>query len=483
MKTLKCSLLSAILFCTSTLFAQQWIDQKYTYDSILNVPYGSSVNFLGDTENHLMDLYLPNCDDSLHLSRRPLIIFIHGGAFIAGDKNEANLQNMCKAFAKRGYVTASIDYRLGFISDEAAHTCNFPNYSCVFATDSAEWYRACYRSIQDGKGALRYLMNRNAQYRIDTNNVFLAGESAGSFVALGTALMDMPSEKFVQANATTNVGAPNANTSSCVYNVGKTFPASIPRPDLGDIYGTIEPSTVDYTIKAVGNFYGGMMTDLLQNHNTAKPKPAIYSYHQPCDMVVPIDSAKIYAGLTWCMTNGYNCYGISNTPKVYGSRGFSNLNTNNSYGYSIQNNFTTTNFPYSFLIGTGSCADQVNNPCHAYDNFSFRLNQLAAFFAPLVTTSPICDTAQFTTSLSPLELDKTLLIFPNPASASFTIRQLSFDQAAYTISDAQGRILKKGELKMGNNEVILPETILNGIYFIAIEKGKIKLVRKLSVEK
>ena len=471
------------LIITSIQFvsAQQWIEQKYTYDSILNVPYGSSVNFLGDSESHLMDIYLPNCDDSLHLSRRPLLIFIHGGAFIAGDKNETNIQFMCKEFAKRGYVTASIDYRLGFISDEIAHTCNFPNYNCVFATDSAEWYRACYRSIQDGKGALRYLINRHVQYRIDTNNVFLAGESAGSFVALGTALMDVPSEKFVQANATTNVGAPNANTNSCVYNVGKTFPASIPRPDLGDIYGAIEPTSIHYTIKGLGNFYGGMMSDLLLNYDSSKPKPAIYSFHQPCDMVVPIDSMKIYAGLSWCMTNGYGCFGISNTPKVYGSRGFSNLNTNNSYGYTIQNNFTTTNFPYSFLVGPGSCADQVNTPCHAYDNFNLRLNQLAAYFAPLVSTSPICDTTIFSTSLTKLDLDRDLKIFPNPAKESFTIRQLTFENAKFCLYDNQGRIVQSGALKMGDNVISLSDRVQKGSYFVEVIKDEIRVVRMIRI--
>jgi alpha/beta superfamily hydrolase len=463
--------------------AQQWVDQKYTYDSLLNVTYGSSIDFLGNPESHTMDIYLPDCDDSLHISRRPLAIFIHGGAFIAGDKDEANIQSMCKQFAKRGYVTASINYRLGFISDEGTHTCNFPNYSCVFATDSAEWARAYYRGVQDAKGALRYLINRNVQFRIDTNNVFVAGESAGSFVALGVALMDVPSEKLPQANATSSVGAPNPNTSSCVYNVGKTFPASISRPDLGDIYGTIEPSSIDYTIKGVGNFYGGMMSDLLQSSNPAKPKPSIYSFHQPCDMVVPIDSAKIYAGLTWCMNNGYNCYGISNTPKVYGSRGFSGMNTANSYGYTIQNNFTATNFPYSFLIGTGSCADQVNNPCHAYDNFGLRLTQLANYFAPMVSTSPICDTAQVTSGLSQLEFEKDLKLFPNPASESFTIRQLTFHNANYSIQDNQGRTIQTGEIKIGDNLISISENIPSGLYFVTVYKNDMKVVKTINFRK
>lgn len=314
MKTIL-TLVSILLFC-QTISAQQWFDKKYTYDSLMNVTYGTSADFLGNTEVHKMDIYIPNCDDSAHISRRPLIVFIHGGAFIAGSKDEANLQTMCKQFAQRGYVTASIDYRLGFISDNAAHTCNFPSYNCVFAADSAEWHRAYYRSVQDGKGALRYLINRHSQFRIDTNNIFVAGESAGAFVSLGVALMDTINEKLTQANATNSVPTPNPNTVSCVYNVGKTFPAMINRPDLGDIHGTIEPTTINYTIKGVGNMFGGMMSDLLKFNKAGTSKPAIYSYHQPCDMVVPIDSAKVYAGLSWCMTNGYGCNGISNTPKV-----------------------------------------------------------------------------------------------------------------------------------------------------------------------
>ncbi len=462
-----------------TLFAQQWVDQKYTYDSLLNVPYGSSENFLGDPETHLMDIYLPICDDSLHLSRRPLAIFIHGGAFIAGDKNEANIQFMCKQFAKRGFVAASIDYRLGFVSDESAWTCNFPNYSCVFASDSAEWYRACYRGIQDAKGALRYLINRHVQFRIDTNNVFLAGESAGAFLALGVGLMDVAAEKFAQANASSNLGAPNSNTATCIYNVGKTFPSSISRPDLGAIDGSIEPTTINYTIKAIGNFYGGMLTDLLQNNNPAKPKPAIYSFHQPCDMVVPIDSVKIYAGLSWCMTNGYGCYAIANTPKVYGSRAFSNLNTNNSYGYTIQNNFTATNFPYSFLIGPGSCADQVNNPCHAYDNFGNCLNQLIGFFAPLVTTSPICDTTIFTTGFDALALEKSLKIYPNPASQAFTIHQTLFANGNYSIYDVQGRLLQDGDLNVGEIQIHLKEKFVSGVYYLRVGKNGVNVQRKI----
>ena len=115
------------------------------------------------------------------------------------------MKDICETFARRGYVTASIGYRLGYIFDELPWDCSIENYSCLFATDFAEWERAYYRGVQDAKGALRYLLNRNDMYRIDTANVFVMGESAGAFIALGVGLLDSPSERpsgtFEQAPA------------------------------------------------------------------------------------------------------------------------------------------------------------------------------------------------------------------------------------------------------------------------------------------
>ena len=56
-----------------------------------------------------MDVYTPDGDN---YSERPLIIFAHGGVFITGNKNNTAMVELCEAFAKRGYVTASIQYRL-----------------------------------------------------------------------------------------------------------------------------------------------------------------------------------------------------------------------------------------------------------------------------------------------------------------------------------------------------------------------------------
>ena len=58
----------------------------------------------------LFDLYRPK-DDSA--ARRPLMIWMHGGGFKFGSKDAKGTRLWCETFARRGYVCAAIDYRLG----------------------------------------------------------------------------------------------------------------------------------------------------------------------------------------------------------------------------------------------------------------------------------------------------------------------------------------------------------------------------------
>lgn len=470
MKKLLCFLpFLLVVFSAKT---QEWVEMKYNFTSQLNIDYGSSVNFLGKLDTLKLDVYQPTCNDASVVNSKPLLLWVHGGGFISGDKSEANITNLCKEFAQRGYVTASINYRLGFIADEQAWNCNFPNYSCVFATDSAEWYRAYYRAVQDGKGALRYLINRSAEFNIDPNNVFVAGESAGAFIALGISLLDTVLEKPIQAFSIADAPKPNINALNCTYNLNQIFNTNtILRPDLGSVDGTIEPSTIQYSIKGVGNMYGAMFSNLLLHHPLNKPKPAIYSFHQPCDLVVPIDSNKIFSNLSWCMTNGYNCFGINFTPKVYGSRTISQWNNTNNYGFTIQNEFTNTNFPFNFLFGNGSCVDQVNNPCHAYDNRLLRANNMAQFFAPLISTNPICDSSL---AISPLkDFSKySITIYPNPSHDFIEITTSHFQPIGYNIHSIHGKLMIENSILTNSSILINTESFPAGVYIVECYDNK-----------
>ena len=105
----------------------------------------------------LLDLYVPEePTDEL----RPLIVWIHGGAWRAGSKRN------CRAlpFTTRGFVAASISYRL---TQEAT----FP------------------AQIHDCKAAIRWLRANAKNYRIDPERIGVWGSSAGGHLValLGTS--------------------------------------------------------------------------------------------------------------------------------------------------------------------------------------------------------------------------------------------------------------------------------------------------------
>lgn len=161
-----------------------------------NVVYGSNTTFSGSTQSLKLDVYEPQGDT---LSERPLVIWAHGGSFVGGSKSDPPMVKLCTDFAKLGYVVASIDYRL-----------YMTNLISIQGPDSVDAGAAVMRAVHDGRAAVRffrknYVENGNT-YKIDTNNIFFAGASAGGFIALHLAYMDEWSE-FPSFIDTTGVGS------------------------------------------------------------------------------------------------------------------------------------------------------------------------------------------------------------------------------------------------------------------------------------
>ena len=119
----------------------------------------------------LLDLFEPAGNEP---AQRPAIVLLHGGAFRAGGRAGAeSLADLCEELAGRGYVCASIDYRLegddpdGSESDLRARTI----------TAVAE----------DAAAAIRWLQANAAAHRVDTSRIALGGRSAGAVAALRLA--------------------------------------------------------------------------------------------------------------------------------------------------------------------------------------------------------------------------------------------------------------------------------------------------------
>ncbi len=163
----------------STALAQnRYFDEVFAAaDSTTGIVYGQNQSWNNTAVSLALDIYEPAGDTA---GKRPLMLFVHGGSFIGGVRNDPFMRDLCISFAKRGYVTATISYRLG------VNTANL-------ATIEQEFIKATLRSMQDVKAAVRFL-RRSADaegnpYGIDTSRILLGGYSAGSIAAIHTALL------------------------------------------------------------------------------------------------------------------------------------------------------------------------------------------------------------------------------------------------------------------------------------------------------
>jgi acetyl esterase/lipase len=104
-----------------------------------------------------LDLYVPQRKDG---GKPPLVIWIHGGGWALGSKN--NIGN-CRWVLAEGYALASVGYRL---TDVAAHPAQ----------------------LNDCKTALRWLKENADQYGYDASRIVVWGASAGGHLValLGT---------------------------------------------------------------------------------------------------------------------------------------------------------------------------------------------------------------------------------------------------------------------------------------------------------
>jgi len=126
-----------------------------------------------------LDLYQPEGVQG----KRPLVMFLHGGAFYFGSKQEEAYVDMCRYFASMGYVAASINYRLGF------------------HISKKDMERAAFDALEDSWKALRYLVSNSEEYGIDTDRIFLCGSSSGAITALNMAFMGEEQDIHIAAVA------------------------------------------------------------------------------------------------------------------------------------------------------------------------------------------------------------------------------------------------------------------------------------------
>ncbi len=153
----------------------RYIEDSFTELSITeNIQFGESTDVAGTTRPLEMDIYEPSNDTQ---EKRPLIILAHGGSFITGIRQD--MADFCAYYARKGYVAATIDYRLWNL------TAGFP--------DSLGILEVVVHSVHDMKAAVRFFRqdaDTENTYRIDPDNIIVGGLSAGGVMALHVGMME-----------------------------------------------------------------------------------------------------------------------------------------------------------------------------------------------------------------------------------------------------------------------------------------------------
>lgn len=197
-KNVRYSLLLCALIATAVCQAQsvRYLDEVFNAVQIdSNITYGQNKTFgsgFNATQQLKMDVYRPDGDTA---TNRPVIILMHAGSFLDGsltgfnfaDKNENCIVELCKRFAKRGYVAVSMTYRLGW-------NPTAPDQD----TKSKTIINAVFRAMQDVKGCIRYFRHdvdsNGNQWGIDPTKFVLGGSNSGAYVALAASNLNKPAE-------------------------------------------------------------------------------------------------------------------------------------------------------------------------------------------------------------------------------------------------------------------------------------------------
>lgn len=415
-------------YCIANRFSENAFFDSSEIRIDSNVSFATVKNYFTNAVTTLkMDVFYPDKNlDSL--SSRPFILLIHGGAFLAGNRTEMNYK--CMELARRGFVTATMDYRLGW----SCSGTDFLSICVACGSLNSKLQTATYCAVQDAKAAMRYINANATTYDIDTSKLFIGGESAGSITALHTTF-------WTQAEA--NVFIPTA-----VSQVG-----------LLDTSGNQLPG--NYTIKGVINFCGAVTKDSIVLNKGNIP---VINFADEFDCVVPPGYGQVIS----CLCQVF--YWEAGSAAIYGM-----LTRNGicSEYHQVPASLNHCSFPALQLVRNSSCFLKrvMCNSCQS----SFSTQPNAA-----ISCSQLSGIENHQPGNNPS------FSFSNPVQNELTVTfedPIPIKKGMYLIiTDLLGKILIRKDCK---------ESILNietgrlpaGSYLITLNDGENRTTKKLVVMK
>ena len=138
-------------------------------------PDGTYLFVQRDTCDLFMDVYNPasGSNTTAFGLEKPTVIFMFGGGFIGGTRDDADYHKWCRQMTENGYRVISIDYRLGLKGS------NKVGVAQVNVLD-----KAIHMAVEDLFSATNFILDNADQFGVRPDNIVISGSSAGAITVM-----------------------------------------------------------------------------------------------------------------------------------------------------------------------------------------------------------------------------------------------------------------------------------------------------------
>lgn len=215
----------------------------------------------GPHERNVLDFWKAEGDGP-----RPLLVFIHGGGWVGGDKGGSTAR--CKPYLDKGVSCAAINYRLT-------------------ATDPLP------APVHDAARAIQFIRSKAAEWNIDTSHIALTGGSAGACTSMWLLYHD----DLADPKATDPVLRQSTRVTAAAVSAGQTsIDPKVIQPWLGEgvlkhrmIWMAVGEPTME---AALANYekHKGLYAEFSPYNHVDKNDPPLYMTYGG-DMTLPSKDA------------------------------------------------------------------------------------------------------------------------------------------------------------------------------------------------
>ncbi|MGI4719975.1 MAG: alpha/beta hydrolase fold domain-containing protein [Janthinobacterium lividum] len=204
-----------------------------------------------------VDIYLPQQKQQQLARPVPVVLYFHGGGWVAGSRERATLSAL--PFLHMGFAVVNVSYRLANVALAPA-------------------------AVEDTLCALQWVGLNAKKYNFDLTRVVTSGDSAGGHLALATAMIP-PDSRF------TNQCAANEPEWSGPYtNAAPKVAAVVNWYGITDVADMLQgPNIRSYAVAWFGSMPGreALARELSPLSHVRAGGPAVYTIHGDADPLVP----------------------------------------------------------------------------------------------------------------------------------------------------------------------------------------------------